>query len=111
MKLLNYTTTYFAIILIIIIPIWAGIFYYAMLDEVYDSMDDGLDNQRLLIISKADTDSTVLNHRSFEEGNYVVAPISKEATAPRRLPLCSVRFNPVAASVPVSVTHELLLGP
>lgn len=78
MKLLNYTTTYFAIILIIIIPIWAGVFYYAMLDEVYDSMDDGLDNQRLLIISKAQTDSTVFNHRSFEEGNYVVAPISKE---------------------------------
>ena len=84
MKLLNYTTTYFAIILIIIIPIWAGIFYYAMLDEVYDSMDDGLDNQRLLIISKADTDSTVLNHRSFEEGNYVVAPISKELARKHR---------------------------
>lgn len=75
MKLLNYTSTYFSIILIIIIPIWAGLFYYAMLDEVYDSMDDGLDNQRLLIISKAAKDSTVLVRKDFEEGNYAISSI------------------------------------
>ena len=77
MKLLNYTSTYFSIILMIIIPIWAGLFYYAMLDEVYDSMDDGLDNQRLLIISKAGTDSTVFDRGSFEEGNYSISPITE----------------------------------
>ncbi len=76
MKLLNYTSGYFSILLMVIIPVWAGIFYFAMLDEVYDSMDDGLDNQRQLIISKASQDSTIVNHTNFEEGNYSVQPIS-----------------------------------
>ncbi len=76
MKLLNYTSGYFSIVLVILIPIWAGLFYYAMLDEVYDSMDDGLDNQRQLIISKAALDSTITNHKEFEEGNYSVVPVS-----------------------------------
>jgi signal transduction histidine kinase len=76
MKLLNYTSTYFSIILVIIIPIWAGLFYFAMLDEVYDSMDDGLDNQRLLIISEARKDTTVLHKANFKEGNYSISEIS-----------------------------------
>jgi len=78
MKLLNYTTLYFSIILIIIIPIWAGLFYFAMLDEIYDSMDDGLDNQRQLIITKAAQDTSVLNKNSFDEGNYSIGSISKQ---------------------------------
>ncbi|MEJ6978981.1 HAMP domain-containing sensor histidine kinase [Pedobacter sp. P351] len=61
----------------IIIPIWAGLFYVAMLDEVYDSMDDGLDNQRLLIISQAGKDSTVLNRSNFEEGNYSISVVNE----------------------------------
>ena len=40
MKLLNYTSSYFSVILLVIIPVWAGLFYFAMLDEIYDSMDD-----------------------------------------------------------------------
>jgi hypothetical protein len=52
MKLLNLTSRYFSIALLIIIPIWAAIFYYAMLDEIYDSIDDGLDNQKGLIVRK-----------------------------------------------------------
>ncbi|MCE3283482.1 MAG: histidine kinase [Chitinophagaceae bacterium] len=46
MKLLNYTTSYFAAILFLVISLWAAVFYYSMLDEIYDSIDDGLDNQR-----------------------------------------------------------------
>ncbi|SKB45120.1 sensor histidine kinase [Daejeonella lutea] len=79
MKLLNYTSGYFLIVLMVIIPIWAGLFYYAMLDEVYDSMDDGLDNQRQLIISKAALDTAILTHKDFEEGNYAVMPVSPNA--------------------------------
>lgn len=78
MKLLNYTTLYFSLILVVIIPIWAGLFYFSMLEEIYDSMDDGLDNQRMLIITKAAQDSTVLTKHSFEEGNYSISQISKE---------------------------------
>ncbi len=75
MKLLNYTTSYIAGILFIIVSIWAGIFYYAMLDEIYDSIDDGLDNQKLLIIEKAAKDSTVLYKNSFDESGYSITRI------------------------------------
>ena len=47
MKLLNYTTRYFAIILLILLSVWAVLFYFEMLDEIYDSMDDGLENQKM----------------------------------------------------------------
>jgi signal transduction histidine kinase len=79
MKVLNYTTSYFAGILLILISIWAGIFYYAMLDEIYDSIDDGLDNQKGLIIQKAAVDSTILRKNNFEEGDYAITEISSQS--------------------------------
>ncbi len=84
MKVLNYATTYFAIILLVLIPIWAGIFYYAMLDEIYDSIDDGLDNQKGLIIQKVETDSTILRKSSFEEGDYSITETSFQSARDAR---------------------------
>lgn len=78
MKLLNITSRYFAVALLIIIPLWAAVFYYAMLDEIYDSIDDGLDNQKGLIIQKAASDTQLLNKPSFDEGDYVVREIPPE---------------------------------
>ena len=75
MKVLNYTTTYFSIALLIIISIWAALFYYAMLDEIYDSIDDGLDNQKGLIIQKSATDPTILTKNTFQEGDYSIREI------------------------------------
>jgi signal transduction histidine kinase len=75
MKLLNYTSAYFAGIVLIIITCWAGLFYYAMLDEIYDSIDDGLDNQKGLVIQKAATDSTVLRKTDFDESDYAIHEI------------------------------------
>jgi signal transduction histidine kinase len=72
MKLLNYTTAYFAAILLLVISSWAALFYYNMLDEIYDSMDDGLENQKILVLQKAARDSTVFNRRTFDEGYYTV---------------------------------------
>lgn len=74
MKLLNYTTTYFAVILIFLLALWALIFYFEILDEIYDSMDDGLDNQKMLVIRKAQQDSGVLDKSAFEDGNYIITP-------------------------------------
>ena len=78
MKLLNYTTTYFAGILILLLGIWAVIFYFEILDEIYDSMDDGLDNQKMLIIRKARQDPFVLEKNAFEDGNYIITPTTPE---------------------------------
>lgn len=79
MKLLNHTTKYLSLALLVIISIWAVIFYFNMLDEVYDSLDDGLDNYKLLIIGKAQKDSTVLYKTEFEESNYSIREMPKPA--------------------------------
>ena len=76
MKLLNYTSSYFAIVLLFLITIWAGIFYFAMLDEIYDSIDDGLDNRKGLIIQKAVNDSTLLPKTTFGEGDFTIFEIN-----------------------------------
>lgn len=79
MKLLNHTTKYFSLALLVIIGVWAIVFYFNMLDEVYDSLDDGLDNYKLLIIEKAQKDSTVLYKTEFEESNYSIRELPKAA--------------------------------
>ena len=77
MNLLNHTLKYLAFALFGIISVWAVIFYVNMLDEVYDSLDDGLDNYKLLIIEKAQKDSSTLTRTEFAEGNYEIREISK----------------------------------
>ncbi len=77
MKLLNYTSAYFAGIMLIIITAWAAVFYYIMLGEIYDSIDDGLDNQKGLVIQKASVDTALLSKSDFEENDYAIREISR----------------------------------
>ncbi|AEA42248.1 integral membrane sensor signal transduction histidine kinase [Fluviicola taffensis DSM 16823] len=64
-----------AVALLVALTAWAFIFYVNMIDEVHDSIDDGLDNSKLLIIHQANLDSTVLAKQSFDEGNYAIRKI------------------------------------
>lgn len=64
--------------LLIALTAWAFIFYINMIDEVHDSIDDGLDNSKLLIIHEANLDSTVLSKQHFDEGNYAIHPIPEQ---------------------------------
>lgn len=75
MKLLNYTTTYFALILLVVMPLWAALFYFNLLDEIYDSIDDGLDNQKQLILQKAAVDTSILKQSDFGESGYIIRQI------------------------------------
>lgn len=75
MKLLNRSLVYFSIALLAIMTVWAIIFYVNMLDEVYDSLDDGLGNEELLVIQRAQEDTTILYHTSFNERNYSIKEI------------------------------------
>ena len=81
MKLLNHTLLYLSGSLLVIITIWAGIFYVNMLDEVHDSIDDGLENYKILVIQKAHTDSTILHKNIFDESNYAIRPIPSQEAA------------------------------
>lgn len=78
MKLLNHTSKYLATLLVPLITIWAFIFYYAMLDEIYDSLDDGLENQKVLLLQRLHTDPKLLENTDLELWNYAVTPLSKE---------------------------------
>jgi signal transduction histidine kinase len=74
-KLIQRTIVYMSLALLMALSAWAFIFYVNMIDEVHDSIDDGLDNSKLLIIHEAEQDSTVLMKHSFDEGNYAIRKI------------------------------------
>src|SRR5690606_41950526 len=78
MKLLNHTLLYLSASLVFILSIWAVVFYFSMMEEVYDSIDDGLENYKMLIIKKAIRDSTLLHKSNFDESNYAIRPIPRE---------------------------------
>ncbi len=78
MKLLNHTLLYLSASLVFILSIWAVVFYFSMMEEVYDSIDDGLENYKMLIIKKANRDSTLLAKNRFDESNYAIRPIDRE---------------------------------
>jgi signal transduction histidine kinase len=72
MNLLSKTTIYMSTCIVVIMGVWAVLFYVSMLDEIYDSIDDGLDNYKLLILEKLEEDSTILHKNEFNEGNYSI---------------------------------------
>lgn len=75
MKLLNYTSTYFAIILLALISIWAVVFYFAMFEEIYDSIDDGLENRKMLLIARASKDLSLLDKPQFDEYLFTIKQV------------------------------------
>lgn len=75
MKLLNHTLSYLSIALPVVIGIWAVVFYMSMLEEIYDSIDDGLGNSKILIIERVKIDSTLILKTDFMEGNYAIREI------------------------------------
>lgn len=77
MKLLNQSLLYLSVPILVLISIWAVIFYFNMFNEIYDSIDDGLDNYKLLIIQKSRRDSSVFSKQTFDEGNYATRKISR----------------------------------
>ncbi|MEH0157428.1 HAMP domain-containing sensor histidine kinase [Limibacter armeniacum] len=78
MKLLNQSLKFLSISILLIVSVWSVILYFNLLDEIYDSIDDGLDNYKLLIIRKAERDPSVLHKIEFDESNYAIQPISKQ---------------------------------
>lgn len=79
MKLLNHTLKYLVLLLPVVIGVWAALFYYNMVDEVEDSLDDGLENYKMLIIEQASLDTAILGNEHFNERNYAIRPIDAAA--------------------------------
>ena len=71
--------------LFVVIGAWATIFYVTMLDEIEDSIDDGLDNSKLLIIDKVKEGTSLLHKTGFMESNYAIHAITPAAHSIFRL--------------------------
>lgn len=79
MKLLNQSLLYLSLAFLIIIGIWSIVFYYNLKDEIRDSIDDGLENNKILIVQKVHHDSTLLLQQEFGGNNFEIHPISKSS--------------------------------
>ena len=77
MKLLNRSLAYLSLAFLLIIGVWSVVFYYNLKDEIRDSIDDGLDNNRILIVNKLQSDSTLLLQQEFGGNNFKISPVSK----------------------------------
>jgi signal transduction histidine kinase len=77
MKLRNYTLRYLIIALLVVIAAWAGLFYAVILEEVYDNIDDGLKNSKLLIIREAQKNEALLNTPEFGINQFKITPLSQ----------------------------------
>lgn len=64
-SLKNYTLSYITIIILIVIAVWATLFYAYITEEVYDNVDDGLKNQKIEIIRAAYQDESILKTDTF----------------------------------------------
>ncbi|MCH5688730.1 hypothetical protein LWM68_33435 [Niabella sp. W65] len=52
--------------------IWAVVFYFFMLQEVKDTIDDGLTNYKMFIVHRAQGDTAMLNSDAFSDKNYSI---------------------------------------
>ncbi len=77
MKLRNYTLRYLIIALLVIIALWASLFYMVILEEVYDNIDDGLKNSKMLIIREANANEAILQTRDFGINQFKIEPLPK----------------------------------
>lgn len=75
-SLKNYTLKYLALALLVIIAVWAALFYAVILDELYDNTDDGLKDLKIQIIRKAYTDEATLQIKEFDFNQFKITPVN-----------------------------------
>lgn len=78
MKLLNQSSRFLSLIVLLVMAIWSAIFYFFMIEVIHDSIDEELENQKRLIIRAADSDSSVLLQSTFDVGHYAISELPKD---------------------------------
>ncbi len=77
MKLLNQSLKYLSVSILLILGFWAVVFYFNMLREIKESVDEGLENYKRQIIRNVAEDSSLLAKRDFDEGLFTISELSK----------------------------------
>jgi two-component system sensor histidine kinase QseC len=75
MKLLNKSLIWLSVSLFFVIGLWSVFFYFNMLNEIKESVDEGLDNYKRQIIYQTEKDTTILNKNNFDEGFFAIRKI------------------------------------
>lgn len=76
MKLLNKSLWYLSIPLLLVMTIWAVVFYVNVLNEIKSSIDEGLENSKRVIIENARKDSSILTKTYFDESFFTIHTLS-----------------------------------
>ena len=72
----NYTNRYISIAILVVMAVWAVLFYAVIMDEVYDNIDDGLKNQKILIIQEVyKNPSLILESKEFGINQFVIKEV------------------------------------
>lgn len=71
-----YTIKYLIVALLLIIAVWAALFYAFILDEVYDNVDDGLKNRKIQLIKAVYQDEKLLNNTEFAFNEFKIVQVS-----------------------------------
>ncbi|REC63297.1 sensor histidine kinase [Chryseobacterium pennae] len=71
-----YTIKYLIMILLVIIAVWAGLFYAYILDEVHDNVDDGLKDRKIQIIKAVYLNPELLKNNDFGFNEFKIMPIT-----------------------------------
>lgn len=77
-SLKNYTLRYLSIAFLVIITIWAALFYAFILEEVYDNVDDGLKNQKILILRAVYEDANLLETTEYGINQFRITPVADD---------------------------------
>lgn len=75
MKLLNRSLIYLSVSLFFVIGLCSVFFYFNLLDEIKESVDEGLDNYKRQIIYQAQSDTSILSKDNFDEGFFTIHEI------------------------------------
>lgn len=76
-SLQNYTLRYLLVGLLLVIAAWAGLFYAVILEEVYDNIDDGLKNSKILIVRETFAHPELLDIHEYGINQYKIEALPK----------------------------------
>lgn len=77
-SLKNYITKYLAITIFFIVSLWAALFYVFLLHKIHQNVDDGLRNQKILILREVYANPELLATRSYGVNEFFVTPIDQK---------------------------------
>lgn len=72
-----------AVVLILLMTLWAALFYFAMVDEIRDEADDALEDYSALIISRVLAGRELPQAGDGSNNSYTLTPISTDAAQQR----------------------------